>query len=228
MRACCLLLLTALLGAETIAFLGDSLTAGYGLAEEEAYPALLAAQLRSDGLDWRVVNAGESGDTTKGGLARLDWMLRARPDVVVVALGGNDGLRGIELARTQANLQAIIDRLRATGAQVVLAGMQLPRNYGPEYTAGFRALYAELAAANEVGYYPFLLDGVAADPALNQADGIHPNAAGQRVIAQRLYAFLGPLLRGELAAHELAVPAVETAPPAATTPDTAGETTIAD
>lgn len=206
-----LLLILGLRAESTVAFLGDSLTAGYGLAEQQAFPALIAGKLAAAGLDWRVVNAGESGDTTKGGLSRLGWMLRSQPQVVVVALGGNDGLRGLEPERTKANLQAIIDRLQAAGAQVVLCGMMLPRNFGPDYTARFRALYGELAATNEVGFYPFLLAGVAADPALNQVDGIHPNAKGQAIIAERLFAFLEPLLKGEVAAEALvaAAPASE-------------------
>jgi len=202
-----LVLATIGLRADTIAFLGDSITAGYGVDEAEAYPALVQSKLEAAGLDWRVVNAGESGDTTKGGLARLDWMLRSEPDIVVVALGGNDGLRGLELARTKANLQRVIDRLQAEDVQVVLAGMMLPRNFGPDYTAAFRTLYRELAEANEaVGFYPFLLDGVAADPELNQVDGIHPNAKGQAVIAGKLFAFLEPALRDGTAVSDLMAP----------------------
>ncbi len=208
MRSLVLLLVVVFAGAAsvpgaTIAFLGDSLTAGYGLAQDEAYPALIGRRLAAEGLDWQVVNAGESGDTTKGGRSRLDWMLRSRPQVVVVALGANDGLRGLEVARTEANLQAIIDRLHREQIQVVLCGMLLPRNFGPEYTQGFRQLFRDLAARNQVGFYPFLLDGVATRPDLNLADGVHPNAQGQAVIAERLADFLAPLLRGERQAHEL-------------------------
>ncbi len=166
-----------------VIFLGDSLTAGYGLDAEQAFPALVEARLQRDGRAVRVVNAGVSGDTTAGGFSRLGWLLRQRPDVLVVALGGNDGLRGLPLASSEENLRRIVSQAREAGAKVLLAGMLMPPNYGPEYTAGFAALYPRLAAELEVDLIPFLLEGVAADPRLNLADGIHPNAEGQRRVA---------------------------------------------
>lgn len=182
-------------GAEpVIVALGDSLTAGWGVAPDEAWPARLADRLRREGYPHRVVNAGVSGDTSAGGLARLDWVLRGRPEVVVVALGANDGLRGRSVDELKANLTAIVERLRARGVKVLLAGMQMPPNYGAEFTRRFAAAYREVADRTGVPLVPFLLDGVAAHPDLNQADGIHPNAAGHRVIADRLWPHLQPLL----------------------------------
>lgn len=176
-------------------FLGDSLTAGLGLGEEEAYPALVGEILAAHGLPIRVVNAGVSGDTSAGGLSRLDWLLSQRPAIVFVALGANDGLRGQPVAAIAANLEAIVERSRAAGARVVLAGMKMPPNYGPEYTRDFEALYGELAKRERLPFLPFLLEGVAADPGLNQPDGIHPTAEGQRRIAAAVAARLEPELR---------------------------------
>ena len=167
--------------------LGDSLTAGLGVGVEEAYPALLEARLRREGFDYRVVNAGVSGDTSAGGLRRLDWALKLKPQVLIVALGANDGLRGQPPATLRANLTQIVERARAAGARV------LP-NYGDEYARAFAAVYASVARATGVPLAPFLLDGVAGDPRLNQADGIHPTAEGQRVIAEHLWPHLRPLL----------------------------------
>lgn len=184
-----LLLAAALPGATTILCLGDSLTAGYRLDEGEAYPALVEARARADGLDWRVINAGVSGDTTTGALRRLDWALKAKPDALFIALGGNDGLRGIEPARTQENLVALIARARAAGARPLLAGMRLPTNYG-ERADAFAAIYPALAREHDVPLLPFLLEGVGGVPELNQPDGIHPTADGQRRVAAVVYAFL--------------------------------------
>jgi acyl-CoA thioesterase I len=174
---------------------GDSLTAGLGVAPDEAYPARLEAQLRRAGYAYRVVNAGVSGDTTAGAVRRIDWVLRARPEIVIVALGANDGLRGQSLRAMRANLEAIIGKLRAAGTRVLLAGMRLPPNYGDDYTRQFAAVFADVARQERVPLVPFLLDGVAAVPALNQPDGIHPNAEGHRVIAERLWPHLQPLLQ---------------------------------
>jgi acyl-CoA thioesterase-1 len=179
----------------TVVFLGDSLTAGYGLAAEEAFPALVEQRLASSGLPVRVVNAGVSGDTSAGGLARLDWLLAQKPAILFVCLGGNDGLRGLPLSATEANLRAIVEGARAAGARVVLAGMQIPPNYGPEYTAGFRALFPRLATEYDLTLVPFLLEGVAARPELNQRDGIHPNAEGQKIVARTVTQALEPLVR---------------------------------
>jgi len=178
-----------------VVVLGDSLSAGLGVAVDEAFPARLQARLRADGYDYRVVNAGVSGDTTAGGLRRVDWVLRAKPDVVVVALGANDGLRGLSPQAMRANLEAIVGRLQAAGARVLLAGMRLPPNYGADYTKEFEAVFPEVARRAKVPLMPFLLDGVAADPRLNQPDGIHPTAAGQQLIADRLWPHLRSLLR---------------------------------
>jgi acyl-CoA thioesterase I len=180
--------------APVVAALGDSLTAGLGVAADETYPARLQARLEREGYTYRVVNAGVSGDTTAGGLRRVDWVLRARPEVVIVALGANDGLRGLPTTAMRANLVAIVDRLRVSGARVLLAGMRMPPNYGEAYTRDFARVFPEVARQTGVAFMPFLLDGVAADSRLNQADGIHPNAAGHAVIAERLWPYLEPLL----------------------------------
>lgn len=182
-------------GAGVIAVLGDSLTAGFGVAADEAFPARLQARLQREGYDYRVVNAGVSGDTTAGGLRRVNWVLRAKPDVVVVALGANDGLRGQPPAAMRSNLEAIIARLRASGAQILLAGMRMPPNYGAEYTGQFAAVFPEVARRTGVALMPFLLDGVAAEPRFLQPDGLHPSAAGHQIMADRLWPYLLPLLR---------------------------------
>lgn len=182
-------------GTGVIAVLGDSLTAGLGVAVDEAFPARLQARLRREGYDYRVVNAGVSGDTTAGGLRRVDWVLRARPEIVVVALGANDGLRGQPPAAMRGNLEAIIARLRAAGARVLLAGMRMPPNYGAEYTREFAAVFPDVARGAGVPLMPFLLDGVAADPRFLQPDGIHPTAGGHQTIADRLWPYLLPLLQ---------------------------------
>jgi acyl-CoA thioesterase-1 len=173
---------------------GDSLTAGFGVAAEEAWPALLQARLASEGYPHRVVNAGVSGDTTAGGLRRVDWALKSRPEVAIVALGANDGLRGLPLAAMRENLRGIVGRFQAGGVRVLLAGMRLPPNYGEEYTRGFVEVFADVARQARVPLMPFLLDGVAVDPRLNQPDGIHPNAGGHRILAERVWPFLLPLL----------------------------------
>ena len=166
--------------------LGDSLTAGYGLPREDAFPARLEAALKAQGHGWRVIDAGVSGDTSAGGLARLDWVLADAPEVVIVELGANDGLRGLPVDQLEANLDAILARVRETGAALLLAGMEAPRNFGADYEAAFRAVYERLAARHGVAFYPFFLEGVAMVPALNQADGIHPNAAGVAEIVRRI------------------------------------------
>jgi len=177
-----------------IAALGDSLTAGLGVSPEEAYPAVLEARLRREGFEYRVINAGVSGDTSAGGLRRIDWVLKLRPDVVIVALGANDGLRGQAPDVLRDNLTRIIERARAAGVRVLLAGMRLPPNYGDDYARAFAGVYPAVARATGVPLAPFLLDGVAGDARLNQPDGIHPTVEGQRVIAERLWPYLKPLL----------------------------------
>jgi acyl-CoA thioesterase-1 len=186
----------------TVVFLGDSLTAGLGLEESQAYPALVGEALAAKGLAVRVVNAGVSGDTTAGGLARLDWLLTQKPAVVVVALGANDGLRAQPLATIESTLREIVERAKAAGARVVLAGMRMPPNYGPEYTRDFEAMYPRLARDFGVPFVPFLLEGVAAVPELNQPDGIHPTAAGQRRVAALVLPILEPVVREVIKAKE--------------------------
>lgn len=193
-----LILATAVAAAETktLLFFGDSLTAGYGVDPDEAYPALIQQKITAAGLPWRVVNAGLSGETTAGGLRRLDWVLRQRIDLFVLELGGNDGLRGIAPATSRSNLQTMIDRIRAKQPHVtiVLAGMQLPPNFGAEHTRLFAAMYPDLAQANQLPLIPFLLDGVGGVPSLNQPDGIHPTVAGHAIIAETVWRILQPLL----------------------------------
>jgi acyl-CoA thioesterase-1 len=172
--------------APVILALGDSLTAGYGLATEKDFPSQLEAALARNGVAARVLNAGVSGDTSAGGLARLDWLLADMPDMVIVELGANDGLRGLDPAVTRRNLDAIVTRIRAAGAVIVLTGMRAPPNLGSEYGASFAALYTDLAEKHGVAYYPFFLEGVAANPALNQEDGIHPTAEGIAVIVENI------------------------------------------
>ena len=177
-----------------IVALGDSLTAGLGVGVDEAYPALLEARLRREGFHYRVVNAGVSGDTSAGGVRRIDWVLRLSPAIVIVALGANDGLRGQPPEALRDNLTRIVERARGGGARVLLAGMRVPPNYGDQYARAFTAVFPTVAEATGVPFAPFLLEGVAGDARLNQPDGIHPNAEGQRRIADRLWPYLKPLL----------------------------------
>jgi acyl-CoA thioesterase I len=173
---------------------GNSLTAGAGIPATESYPSQLQRRLDTTGHRYRVINAGVSGETTAGGLRRVDWVLKSRPQIVILELGGNDGLRGLSLDQMHDNLEAIIQRLHAAGVKVILAGMKLPLNYGEEYRARFEAVYAELAQAHHVTLMPFFLEGVGAQTTLNQADGIHPTGAGYRVIVDNLWPVLRPLL----------------------------------
>ena len=173
---------------------GDSLTAGLGVPPEDSYPGQLAARLRAAGYHYRVVNGGISGDTSAGGLRRVDWALRARPAIVIVALGANDGLRGQDVAAMRANLERIVERFQAAGARVLLAGMRLPVNYGDAYGDAFRGVYPVVARARRVPLVPFLLEGVGGRPALNQPDGIHPTAEGYRKVVDHLWPHLLPLL----------------------------------
>jgi acyl-CoA thioesterase-1 len=165
---------------------GDSLTAGYGLPESQAFPARLEAWLRRQGTAVQVVNAGVSGDTTAGGLARLDWSLADRPDLVILALGANDALRGIDPATVRANLDKMMRKIEAAGAKLLLLGMRAPPNWGEPYRRAFDRIFPELAQAHQVLFYPFILEGVAMQPELNQADGLHPNARGVAVMVGRV------------------------------------------
>jgi len=170
--------------------LGDSLTAGYGLSRGDTVPVRLQAALGRVGISTQVQNAGVSGDTSSGGRARIDWLLDRRFDLVIVALGANDGLRGLDPALTRANLLEIIRRVRKTGARVLLAGMRAPPNLGRDYGRAFDALFPEIARTNGIAFYPFFLDGVAGRPDLNQPDGMHPNRKGVAIIVERMLPFV--------------------------------------
>jgi len=181
-----------------IVVLGDSLTAGYGLAGDDAFPVRLQAALKASGIDARVINAGVSGDTTAAGLRRLDWALAAGPDgppdALIIELGANDGLRGLDPKKTEANLDAILTKARAQGLKILLTGMKAPPNYGRDYAAEFDAIFPRLAAHHGVPLYPFFLDGVAADRSLNQTDGLHPTPAGVAVIVERILPYVKRLI----------------------------------
>lgn len=174
---------------------GDSLTAGLGVAVEDTYPSRLQRKLDQEGFRYRVINAGVSGDTTAGGLRRISWVLKGRPQIVILELGANDGLRGLSLRETKANLERIIQQCRSASVTVVLAGMKLPPNYGTEYTNGFESIYPALASDYHLVLIPFFLDGVAGSASLNQADGIHPTGEGYRIIADKVLEVVKPLLQ---------------------------------
>ena len=182
-------------GFPRVVFLGDSITAGYGVDAEQAFPAIVRDELAKEGLPIDAVNAGRSGDTTAGGLARLDWVLRQKPDILVIGLGGNDGLRAQDVKGSEANLRAIVAKARDAGSQVLLLGMLIPPNYGPEYTRSFREIYPRIAEETKVPLVPFLLEGVGGEARLNQGDGIHPTAAGHQVVAQNVLPYLREMLK---------------------------------
>jgi len=177
-----------------VVFLGDSVTAGLHLDAAEAFPAVVERTLRAQGLPFRLANAGVSGDTSAGGLARLDWILKQKPAVVVVELGANDGLRGLPLATVEANLRAILERLKQQGVTTLLLGMRLPSNYGDEYTEAFYALYPRLASELGVALVPWFMEGVGGVAAMNLPDGLHPTPEGHRILAARVARGLAPLL----------------------------------
>jgi acyl-CoA thioesterase I len=182
---------------KTLLFYGDSLTAGYGLDDPAlAFPGRIQEKITAEKLPWRVVNAGLSGETTAGGVRRLDWILRQPVDIFVLELGGNDGLRGLPPEVARANLQNILDRVRAKNpaARLVVAGMEMPTSMGGEYAAAFRAIYPALAEKNQAVLIPFLLEGVGGDPKLNLPDGIHPTAEGHALVAETAWKFIRPLL----------------------------------
>ncbi|MGA0807036.1 MAG: arylesterase [Pseudohongiellaceae bacterium] len=180
----------------TILFLGDSLTEGLGLEEGESFPSLLDQRFKAEGRNIEVLNAGISGSTSASGLSRLQWYIRSQPDLMVLALGANDGLRGLSVDEMRANLAKTIEFAQTNGVQVALTGMLTPPNMGPEYSNAFARVFPELAEQYQLPFLPFLLEGVAAVPALNQGDGIHPNVEGTKVVAETLYQFLLPLLPG--------------------------------
>jgi acyl-CoA thioesterase-1 len=184
-------------GRPAILFLGTSLTAGLGLDPDQAYPALIQRKLDSAGLRWRAVNGGVSGETSAGALRRLDWILRPDVKVLVVETGANDGLRGLDVDSTRANIDAILRaaRAQAPGIQIVLAGMEAPPNLGTAYTSRFRAIYPELARRERIPLIPFILAGVGGVDSLNQADGIHPNVRGERIVADNVWRVLERVLR---------------------------------
>jgi acyl-CoA thioesterase-1 len=192
-----------------VLFVGTSLTAGLGLDPDEAYPALLQERIDAAGFEYRVVNAGVSGETSAGALRRMDWLLRQRVEVLVLETGANDGLRGQDPGFTASNIQAIFDRAREQRPppKLVLVAMEALPNYGDDYRRRFRAIYPELARANEAALVPFLLEGVAGDPELNQADGLHPTAEGHRRIAARVWSVLRPILEGDQRAVPVPSPA---------------------
>ena len=181
---------------KTIVFFGNSLTAGYGVSPEQAFPALIQKKIDSLGLPYNVVNAGVSGETSSGGKTRIDWILREPVDIFVLELGANDGLRGTPLSETKKNLQDIIDKVKAKypDTKLVFAGMEIPPNMGQTYTTEFRNIYTDLAAKNKMTLIPFLLEGVGGEPELNQADGIHPTAEGHLIVAENVWKQLEKLL----------------------------------
>ncbi len=179
-----------------IVAVGDSLTAGLGVNEEEAYPALLEKKLRQAGYDWKVVNAGISGETSSGTLSRINWVMKLRPDIVILETGANDGLRGIDPAVTRKNIDETIRILKQQNVTVVLAGMQMVRNLGQKFTQDFADIYPSLAKKHGLILVPFFLQGVAGNPSLNQADGIHPTAEGYRIITEKIYPFARKAIDG--------------------------------
>lgn len=181
---------------KTILFYGDSLTAGYGLSPEEAFPAIIGEKLNEKGKSSKIINAGLSGETSAGGLTRIDWVLRQPVDVFVLELGPNDGLRGLPLEQTEKNLQAIIDKVKTKypAAKIVIAGMMVPPNMGKDYSDKFKALFPKLARDNNATLIPFLLQDVAGIEKLNQPDGIHPNVEGHRIVAENVLKVIDPLL----------------------------------
>lgn len=179
-----------------IVFFGDSITAGYGIPIESAFPALIQKKIEEADLDYQVINAGLSGETTAGGLNRIDWILRSKPDVFVLELGGNDGLRGLSMEESEKNLKAMIEKVRKANpkAEIILAGMQIPPNLGQEYTSKFKSLFPDVAKEMNTKLIPFLLEGVGGDPKLNLSDGIHPNQKGHEIVAETVWEYLKPML----------------------------------
>jgi acyl-CoA thioesterase-1 len=177
---------------KSIIFFGDSITAGYGLSMEEAFPNLIQKRIDSLGFNYQVINAGLSGEASAGGLDRIDWILKGKPDIFILELGGNDGLRGLSIEETETNLKAMIDKIKAANPQtkILLAGMQIPPNLGQEYTKAFRNVFPKVAKDKNVELIPFLLENVGGESNLNQSDGIHPNAAGHKIVAETVWSYV--------------------------------------
>jgi len=181
--------------APLVAFLGDSISAGLHLPEDEAFPAVLQRELAKRGKPFRLLNAGHSGDTTAGGLSRIQWLLQNKPDIVVVELGGNDGLRGLPIDAMRANLEGILKAIEATGAKTVLLGMRIPTSYGPEYTEAFAGVFADLATKNSLPFVPFFMEPIAGKPDLFLEDQLHPNPEGHRMLAEHILPTLEKVLK---------------------------------
>lgn len=204
MKAYLLIILTAFLvvssafgqNKQRILIFGDSITAGYGLETEQAFPALLQKKVDSLGLNYTVINGGLSGETSAGGLRRIDWVLQRPVDIMVLELGGNDGLRGIDLTSTKKNLQQIIDKALAKNSEmkIIIAGMQVPPNLGADYANQFAHIFPDLAKDNDLKLIPFILEGVGGNPNLNLPDGIHPTAEGHKILAENVWDILRPIL----------------------------------
>ena len=180
--------------AQTILFLGDSLTEGYQLSKEEAYPALIEKELQKEKKDVKIINGGSSGATSASGTKRMDWYLKAKPDIMVLALGANDGLRGLKIEQTEKNLSSAIERAQERGIKVILAGMQMPTNMGASYRKDFQAMFPKLSKKYNISLIPFLLEDVGGNPKLNLPDGIHPNAKGHEIMAKNVLKYIRPLL----------------------------------
>lgn len=175
---------------QTLVIIGDSLTEGYGITKEEAFPNLLEAKLKAAGKNWKVLNSGVSGSTSASAPGRVSWALKSKPEAILIALGANDGLRGLKTSALESNLIKAVTVAKSSGAKVFLAGMQMPPNYGIEYTKEFREVFPKVAKKEKVELLPFLLDKVAGQPKLNLADGIHPNEAGHKILAKTVFEFL--------------------------------------
>ena len=181
---------------KNIVFFGDSITAGYGIPIEQAFTSLIQKRIDEKTFNYQVINAGLSGETSAGGLTRIDWVLKTKPSIFFLELGGNDGLRGLSLDETEKNLKAMIDKIRLANPEAVifLCGMQIPPNLGQDYTTRFKTLYASVARETKVRLIPFLLEGVGGDPKLNLPDGIHPNPKGHEIVAETVWEYLEPIL----------------------------------
>lgn len=180
----------ALAQEQVLVIVGDSLTEGYGITKEDAFPSLLQAKLKSAGKEWRVVNSGVSGSTSASGPGRVQWAIKSKPQAMMIALGANDGLRGLKTEDLESNLKKSVSAAKAAGIKVYLAGMQMPPNYGADYAKKFREVFPRVAKQEKVELLPFLLEGVAGDSKLNLADRIHPNEAGHKIMAEKIFQFL--------------------------------------